>query len=165
MIGIYENWSLLKGNSTYMPFLIRAIQMSEGPILELGAGIFSTPLLHWLCAEKRRRLFTYEDNKDFFEFARQFRSRNHRIISVDDWDKIDIEKNWSVVLVDHLIERRAIEALRLKDCADYIVLHDTNVPKYKYEEVWPYFKEVKHWKFCTPWTSVVSNRKNLKIFE
>lgn len=165
MKGIFRNLSLQKGNSSYMPLLIKAIQISEGPVLELGAGIFSTPLLHWLCAEKRRTLVTYEDNNDFFEFARQFRSRNHRILSVDDWDKIDIEKNWGVVLVDHVKERRAVDTLILKDCADYIILHDTNVPKYKYEEIWPHFKYVYHWKFCTPWTSVVSNRKKIEKFK
>lgn len=157
--------SLMKGNSSYTSLLIKAVQMSDGPVLELGAGFFSTPLLHWLCIEKKRRLITYEDNKEFYEYARQFRSKNHRIVLVTDWDKINIENNWGAVLVDHSRERRIIETLRLKDYADYIVLHDTNRPKYKYEEVLPYFKEIYQWKFCEPWTTVVSNRKKLDLFK
>lgn len=158
-MNIYKQWS------THMPVLIKAVQMSQGPVLELGSGYFSTPLLHWLCAEKNRKLVTYEDDKEFFQFAYQFRSRNHKIIFVDDWGEIDIGQSWGVALIDHQKKRRDIEALRLKDNVDYLVLHDTNNPRYHHDRVWPHFKEVYHWKFCTPWTSVVSNRKKLDIFK
>ena len=47
--------------TTHMPVIIKFIQATEGRVLELGAGLFSTPLLHWLCAEKGRKLYTYED--------------------------------------------------------------------------------------------------------
>ncbi len=146
-----------KAWSTHMPVLIRTVQMTNGPVLELGAGIFSTPLLHWLCAEKDRRLATYESVLKYYRIAKQFKSKTHTIKLVDDWDKININKHWSVAFVDHPTDRRMKDTLRLKDKADYIILHDTQDSGYRYDKVWPHFKYIYHWKFCKPWTSVVSN--------
>ena len=136
--------------------------MTDGPVLELGSGLFSTPLLHWLCAESRRRLLTFEDVREYYDFARQFSSKTHTIHFVRDWDKIDISREWDVVLIDHPVKRRYVDAIRLKDNAKYIILHDTDRHDYRYDEVWPHFKYIYHWKFGMPWTSVVSNYKEIK---
>lgn len=154
---------LQKGWTTHMPMLIKVVQETDGSILELGSGLFSTPLLHWLCAEKRRKLMTYEDNEEFFEFAKKFKSRSHSVKLIKDWNEADIERKWSVVLIDHSINRRVIDALKVKDLADFVVLHDTEDPVYQYEKVWPHFKYRYDWKFCKPWTTVVSNFKDLSV--
>ena len=140
-----------------MPVLIRTVQMTNGPVLELGAGIFSTPLLHWLCEEKDRELATYESVEKYYRIAKQFKSKTHTVELVDDWDKINVDKHWSVAFIDHPTDRRAKDALRLKDIADYVILHDTQDSAYGYDKVWPHFKYIYHWKFHKPWTSVVSN--------
>ncbi len=152
---------LRKDYTTHMPIVIKLVQMTRGPVLELGSGVFSTPLLHWLCAESRRRLETYEDEKEFISFASKFRSRNHRIFLVEDWDKIDISRHWDVALIDHVTYRRSTDAIRLKDNADYIILHDSETDRYGYSGVYSHFKHIHHWKFCKPWTTVVSNHKDL----
>ena len=149
--------NLRKDYTTHMPMLIRAVQATRGPVLELGAGVFSTPLLHWLCATDRRRLETYEDDKGIFEFANKFRSGNHKVHLVEDWDRIEIDKHWDVVLVDHGGDRRGVDALRLKDNAHYIVLHDSETDIYGYSGVYPHFRYIHHWKACRPWTTVLSN--------
>lgn len=157
---IYPAWS------SYFPVLIKAVQNTDGPILELGSGLFSTPLLHWLCAEKGRKLVTYEDTQEYYRFARRFRTETHEVNFVTDWDKESFNKTkWDVVLIDHGVKRRVKDILRLKNCAKYIVIHDTEDKIYGYDKIWSKFKYVYHWKFCTPWTSVVSNKKTLKIFE
>ena len=128
----------------------------------MGAGIFSTPLLHWLSAEHNRKLVTLESSEEYMGFARNFKTGKHEIQFVENWDKIDIlNEHWSVVLVDHGIERRVIDTIRLKDNADYIILHDTEVGIYGYDKVWSHFKYIYHWKYEKPWTSVVSNLKTL----
>lgn len=142
-----------------MPMLIKCVEISDGSVLEFGAGLFSTPLLHWLCFG--RKLITYEDNLSYYKFAKKFTSRNHTIRFVKDWNKIDLGKHWGVVLIDHISERRSVDAIRLKDKADYIVLHDTQSNDYKYNEVWKHFKYRYDWKACKPWTSVVSNFKDI----
>ena len=146
-----------KAWTTHMPTLIKAVQSTDGAVAELGAGIFSTPLLHWLCAEDNRKLVSFEDVERYWKIAYGFRSRNHKIVRVDDWDDIDISGNWDVVFIDHRADRRVIDALRFKDTAKFVVLHDSEHPAYGYDRLWPEFKYEHHWRFCRPWTSVVSN--------
>ena len=125
--------------------------------MELGAGVYSTPLLHWLCAEKGRKLVTYEHDKRYYVFAKNYRSSNHTVERVVNYDEIDTESHWSVILVDHDANRRMMDTIRLKNSADYLILHDTHHKVYNYKYVWHHFKHIYHWKFCKPWTSVVSN--------
>ena len=155
-----------KAHTTHMPMLIKTVQMSKGPILELGAGIFSTPLLHWLCSEDSRRLDTYESHPDYYDFAKRFQSKYHRIHLTKDWQDIDLKKHYSVVLIDHWPEKqRGIDVIKLKNNADYIVLHDSELEKkYGYDKVWKHFKYIYHWKFCTPHTTILSNFKDVSNF-
>lgn len=152
-----------KEYTTHIPTLIKVVQASEGPILEIGSGLFSTPLLHWLCHEKGRKLITYENNQDYFKFAKRFQSRNHRIRFIKDWEEIDTEAHWGVALIDHEpAAQRRVDILRLKDSADYIIIHDTEREShYGFDKVWPLFKYRYDWKGCKPWTTVVSNFKDL----
>ena len=160
------------GWSSFIPTLLKAVQNTEGPILELGSGLFSTPLLHWLCAEQGRKLSTYENTQEYYKFARKFRTKTHKIKFVTDWAKEDFDKKkWSVVLIDHTPPiRRTTDALRLKNRAQYIVLHDTQEKSwhyYGYKKLWPKFKNIYHWEYglsYLPRTSVVSNISDLSLF-
>ena len=113
------------------------------------------------------RLITYENDPAYFAFEHTFQSRQHRIRFVDDWDKIKIPDQVSVVFIDHHPpERRMVETLRFKDVADYIVIHDTERPSRKYNlpEVFAQFKYRYDWKECRPWTSVLSQRFDVEKF-
>jgi hypothetical protein len=148
--------------TTHMPMLIKAVLLTDGPVLELGAGMFSTPVLHWLCAGRGRRLVTYEAYAEYHRFAYKFRSRNHSVRLVDKWDDADLRGHWSVALIDHDADRRWVDALRLKDSVDYIILHDSEAPEvYGYDKVYSHFEHVFHWRNCVPWTTVVSNLVDL----
>lgn len=156
--------NLNKQRSTHMPMLIRTVQATSGPVLELGAGPYSTPLLHWLIAGSGRYLVTYDNVPLFYNYAKRFQSRDHIVYLTKDWREIDQDNTyWSVVFIDHSGKirddsRRGGDAIRLKDRADYIVLHDTdNEDTCGYIKMWPYFKYRFDWKYCKPWTSVVSN--------
>lgn len=142
-----------------MPMLIRALEMTEGTVVEVGGGVFSTPLLHWLCKLQKRRLITYENEKQFYDFSREFQSETHSIRLINDWDEMDFKSKRGVVFIDHHPEsRRGPDAIRFKDSAQIVVMHDSERPeKYGYDPVWPQFKYVHHYKDCKPWTSVVSN--------
>jgi hypothetical protein len=159
--------SLGKAISTHNPMLIKAIMISNGPVLEVGAGIYSTPLLHWLCQILGRNLVTYENVPDFYIFARKFMSSYHRVRYIKNWDEMDLKTHWGVVLIDHdPHSRRIIDLVNLKDKADYIVVHDTDMEdEFHWEKAWPHFKYRYTWKDCRPWTTVVSNFKNLLEFE
>jgi hypothetical protein len=166
MKGIQQK-TLNKSYTTHMPTVIKVVQATTGPVIEFGGGLCSTPLLHWLCAEDRRKLISFEDNPEYYQYMKVFQSRTHRIRLVNNWDDIKVNGHYSVILIDHITERRAIDAIKWKDNADYIILHDTESKNevYHYNEVYPHFKYVYHWKFSWPWTSVVSNFKDLSFLE
>ena len=160
-------FSLAKEKSTHNPMLIKTVLISGGPVLEIGAGIYSTPLLHWLCKLLGRNLVTYENNTEHCQYAKMFVSRHHSIKLIDDWSKIDTKTHWGVVFMDHNPDsRRADDVISFKDRADYIVIHDTDrEDKYHMERAWPHFKYRYTWKDCRPWTTVVSNFKNLSSLD
>jgi len=154
------NLRLYKEYTTHIPLLIELINHTGGMVVEFGSGPFSTPIIHWLCAKNKRICYTLESDPDYYQFARQFRSRTHKIRLVEDWDKLKFRDEYDVVLIDHETERRAKDAIRLKNQANYIILHDTEgEERYGYDKVWPHFEHKFTWKNCKPWTTVVSNSR------
>lgn len=162
------------GGGSHLPILTKIMNMTDGPVLELGMGLFSTPYLHWACFEKKRKLVSYENKRDFFEmFEFQDGRKIHndysfhevKFVENNDWDKVDLSGHWSVVLIDHNPgPRRKEEVRRLANNADYIVVHDSNGRNdfyYKYSEVFPLFKYRYDYKKVYPQTTVLSNFKDM----
>lgn len=159
------NANLSKDYTTHISMLVKILLASEGDVIECGGGVFSTPLLHWICKMQNRKLVTYEEDPDYYAFEKQFQSRQHRIRFVKNWDDIKIPKRAGMVFIDHHPpKRRMIELQRFKNHADYIVIHDTErvSRQYNLPEVFAQFKYRLDWKDCRPWTSVVSNFNDLK---
>lgn len=149
---------------SHIPALIKVINKTSGPVLELGMGLFSTPYLHFACYPDRK-LVSYESNKNFYDWLSPFKGNFHEIKFVEDWEKIDISEHWSVVLVDHEpFSRRKEEIKRLAKSADYIVVHDTNPRldrKSRYSEIYPLFKYRHDFNREKPYTAILSNFKDL----
>lgn len=155
--GIGRFW---KNSGTHMMPLIKCVLATDGGVLELGSGLHSTPLLHWLCFEKSRPLITYDDNPEFYQFARKHQSRNHRI-RLTDWN-LDIKGHWSVALIDQSSPNRAKTAIYLADKVDYVLLHDSDSPHpYHYDQVWPHYKNRYDYTLAHPNTTILSNFKDL----
>lgn len=153
--------------SSHLPILIKVMQISEGPVLELGSGVFSTPVLHWLCLEAKRLLVTYENNKEYFDMNKAFQTDTHEVKFIYDWSEARIENtHWGVVFVDHgPAERRVAEIRRLAQIADYVIVHDTEPDHDKYfgfiDKAFPLFKYRYNYKRRRPYTTVLSNFKDL----
>ena len=151
--------------SSHLPVLLKLVLETKGRILELGSGVFSTPLLHWLCAKNKRELVTCENDAEFFQMAKQYQSRNHHIVFINNWDEIKLDKHWGVILIDNRPEfRRAVDAIKFKNNADFIILTDTEEkyePVFEYKRAWPHF----HYRYDDVQgnfrTTVVSNFRNL----
>jgi hypothetical protein len=155
---------LTKEYTTHMALLFKVLLISKGDVIECGGGIFSTPFLHWICKVQNRKLITYENESEYYEFERKFKSPGHKVIFVENWDDIPIPKKVGMVFIDHHpSERRMIELRRFKDVADYVVIHDTQrlSREYNKQEVFDLYKYRHDWKECSPWTSVVSNFNDL----
>jgi hypothetical protein len=141
--------------------------MTSGPILELGMG-FSTMLLDMMCRLTERPLVSYESDSKWYKKNLKYASNFHTILLADDWDKIDIDNtHWSVAFIDHRPAlRRKIEAKRLKDIADYVILHDSEPEKgkfYRYTDIYPLFKYRYDYTNCKPYTTILSNFKKLDL--
>lgn len=159
--------SLEMQTSTHFPMLIKVVQSTDGPILEMGSGLFSTPLLHWLCFEKKRKLITCENYKHYLEFANKFKTDFHDVRFIEPSKRPLLEGSFSVVFIDHSPKphTRGDDALLFKDTADYIVLHDAGpepYEKYGYKKIYSEFKYVYHWTGAVPHTTVLSNTNNLE---
>lgn len=152
--------------SSHLPILIKVLTMAQGPALELGMGPFSSPVMHWLCLDQKKILTSYDNNKDYHKANLSFANDKHGIFLTDDWDNIPIyNTHWGVVLVDHSPDyRRKEEIKKLANKADYIVVHDTQSSEeklYHYEEIYPLFKYRYNYKRQKPYTTVLSNFKDL----
>jgi len=159
----------IKTFASHNTLLIKAILLSKGAICEVGAGLFSTPLLHAFCKAMNRPLVTYENSDVWFYFAKYFQSKTHRIRKIDNWDDMDFKRHWGLVFLDHApAERRGIDMINFKNTADYIVMHDTNPTMektYGYSEAWQHFKYRYDWTAYKPYTSIVSNFYPLDVFD
>lgn len=156
--------SLEMQTSTHFPLLIKAVMESTGTVAELGGGLFSTPLLHWLCFDSRRPLVTYESYRHYYDFEKLFASDSHRVEFVEDWDAHTFDERYGVVFIDHSIPKRkhtrGDDAIKFAFKADYVVLHDAGDDahqKYGYYEAYKHFKYRKDWTGCRPHTTVLSN--------
>jgi hypothetical protein len=148
---------------SHMPVLVKLLNITSGPVLELGMGPCSSPVMHLLCADKERKLVSYESSKKYFDGHQKFKTPLHEVIYVENekWEDVDIENTyWSVVLVDQTTSKRKDTAIRLAQHADYVILHDSNGrfdSRYRYSEVYPHYKYRYIYHKLSPHTTVVSN--------
>jgi len=168
-MAISINVSLRYG--THLPCLIKAMEKTNGDVLELGLGVFSTPYLHYQCILSKRKLVSYENFKpwmDFFTKKYGYQDEYHEIFFIEKYADAKIEKPWDVVLIDQTPDISRGETIkRLVDRAKYIVIHDS-VPKfekqYGYDKVYSLFKYRTNWTKDTNNATVLSNLVNLDNF-
>lgn len=155
--------------ASHIPLLTRAFTLSEGDVLELGTGYFSTTLLRWLCEMSGRTLYSYETSNEWYKRATRKRVPYHKVFKINSFDEADIERRWGLVLIDQeKARRRHVDVKRLANLADYIVIHDTNPEfdrAYRYSRIWPLFKNRYDFTKYFPHTSVVSNFYSLEKFK
>lgn len=156
---------------SHLPVLIKCMAITSGPALEMGMGMNSSIVMHWMCADKGRELVSYEDNLDFNQFplkASRMACAWHRVLFVKSWDEAEIERPWDVALIDHApAERRIVDIRRLANWAKYIVVHDAEGRAgrfFHYEQIFPLFKWQWNYNGAMPKTSVFSNFVDLSGF-
>lgn len=145
---------------SHLPVLMKLVAETDGPILELGSGLYSTTPLHWACWVPKRRLVTYESNPEFFDFAKAYETEWHEVHCIDDWDAIDISEPWTIAFVDHAPDtRRKLEVAKLTH-AQYVVCHDSegrNDRKYGFSTIRPLYKYEFEYRDAYPHTTIFSN--------
>ncbi len=133
------------GNASHRPLLLLALEATRGsphPIAELGAGDNTTPYLAKLAAREQRNTVSFENNKQWSDkFAKLDGKHFSRFCG--SWDHAPIDRDWSVVLIDHAPEaRRHVDIERLANKAEIIVIHDSEpeATAYMLGKIWPLFK-------------------------
>lgn len=154
--------------STHLPALLAMVQRTregKGPILELGAGVHSTPALHALAEAGGRRLVTVDTSKAWAERFKHLASDFHDVLFVDPsgiQDVIATETSWAVALVDHKPPAARGRSVKLlAERARFVVVHDTepdgpHYAEYGYEEAFRRYSFISHWTVDRPWTTVLS---------
>ena len=152
---------------SHLPILIKVLQVSDGPVLEMGMGPFSPPVMHWICLEMKRSLISFDTDPEYFESNKAFENAGHKVNFIKNWDDADIvSTHWGVAFLDHAPAlRRKEDAKRLVNNTDYLVLHDSETSKdryFGYSEIFPLFKYQYGYKRQSPFTAVLSNSQDLK---
>ena len=157
--------------STHNIALAAAVAMTDGPILEMGCGHGSTPLLHQMALGMNRLLVSMETDADWLAKFQYLEDPLHRLHLVTDWDAEPLERPWGVVLVDHAPgEHRRIAIRRLQNHADFLVVHDTETDHgtgadYKLEPVFESFQYRSDYRRLRPYTTIVSMTRPFPISE
>jgi len=143
--------------TSHIPLLVEVMRQSDGPVLELGAGPGSTPLLYWLCFDQDRPFTSYETNQEYADTLAKFGVKH-----LESYDQVEV-KPYDVVFIDSgPPERRHIDVKRFSNVANHIVIHDSqrHLDKYfHYKSIYGLFKY--KWKYgkVKPHTTVLSNFK------
>lgn len=158
--------------STHLPVLAAAVAKTQGPILELGCGHYSTRLLHALC--DGRELITVDGNANFVEMMKPLISPFHQIVCVSDiaaWVASTLAAgdlpHFAFVFEDSgRAQLRPNNIAALRGHADFFVVNNTEPdprsdaryrPVYRYETILPTFPHQWTYKRYPVWTSVVSD--------
>ena len=172
------------GYFSHLAPLTAAISATAGPVLELGCGWGSTPVLSAMCHVMRRRLVTIETQQLFFErFVRTFK---HEILCLGGdpdrfrhngefeqaWSALPtviLSTFWSVTFIDFYPGEARKDAIRLlADKSEIIIAHDAECDgkhggggNYDYDSVTPSFRYVSYYRTMTPVTLLLSNRRDV----
>lgn len=116
--------------SSHLPALLAAIAASEGPVLELGVGHFSTPELHAVCGALNRELWSVENHKEWHdEFAKKYKVTGAHFFECMNYPealKRFRTRDWGVAFIDHSPggANRAEAFLAFRDISQFVVVHD-----------------------------------------
>lgn len=121
--SISGNWA------SHLPALLACVGSTHGPVLELGVGHFSTPILHALCGALGRRLVSVEADAAWADQFEKLRGPMHDIIVNPEYDDVLREVvawHWGVAFVDESPggERRAKSVRALLPVCEFVVVHD-----------------------------------------
>lgn len=171
---------------THAPVLAAALAKTTGPVMELGMGWGSTPLLHAVCAMQGKHLYSMDGDINWVrEMMRAvgepelrpglnslvtgYFPPEHQFRHVEpgrwcEWVTAAARWSWGVVFIDCAPgEIRKDLALALKSSAKFIILHDAlqdpphGAGNYRYESIIPQFKYHEFYTVLKPATLILSD--------
>ncbi len=159
--------------STHVPVVAAVMLMAPaGDVLELGAGGYSTPILHVMCKMQSRKLVTIESNEVWLGSLSGYASELHAMIHAREPANHPAIKSrrWAVAFVDNGKDERKPCLDILVDNCDILIVHDTEPAQAKLYNYEPFLSQrfksrvdlvTRPWINCH--TSVLSNTVNLDV--
>ena len=151
---------------THSEYLKKYIEITDGNILELGCGDFSTGLILDVIKGTNRKLVTVENDKEWHDKIKdKYKpSKNHKYIFTTNYHetcKKLSEYKFSVIFIDSSPwESRLIALYNLINNGDYIIIHDVDYfvtrNLFTFDSL---FKSYKYFDEKLPPTVVGSNKK------
>lgn len=127
--------------SSHLPALLACIGATTGPVLELGVGHFSTPVLHAICGAQGRFLASWESDPEWRDAFQHYSTWLHSFYCFP-YERItspaplsfNLIRKWSVVLIDNSPggKNRADCFAALLPVSDYVVVHDYERENYEH---------------------------------
>jgi hypothetical protein len=113
--------------ATHQPILLEVLKLTNGPVLEIGAGDYSTSLIHENC---KKLIITIDDNPEWLSKYEYLKGPLHRfkLFSKENFKKFfDIDHiNYGLVFIDASNwDERNYAVMAYRDTADYLVIHDS----------------------------------------
>jgi hypothetical protein len=148
--------------------LTMAIDFTDGGILEIGMGTFSSSLIACIKGEKTA-IGLEEDEAFYVEMIRLYQGmETYKIRHVANWDVVIPvlkKSHYGVIFIDNetspnpSYETRRKLISELKDCGDIIVVHDTQHQRLADSVIWEPYKYKWIYKPLDrecPWTTMAS---------
>ena len=130
------------GYGSHLTFLTHAFMCTEGPVLECGGGLCSTPVLHSLAlrTEPQRLVVTGEEQCVWARYLQGFSKDWHIIRHVTNWETFlkNMNTDWGLAFVDNGVPTDGnppglyncrFEIMKLLPESAVWVVHDTNDPR------------------------------------
>lgn len=118
LVGAWgNNWM------NHRPLLYLALSLTNGPVVEMGAGLGSTYILHKYCTTHGRPFASWDNNQGWVDVFPP-----GMVYLTGSWNNPDIYQLCSLAFIDHAPgEHRKIAVEKFKGKADVIVVHDTEL--------------------------------------
>jgi len=160
--------------ASHIPILAAVASRCAGRILEIGAGWYSTPMLHGIAAARGFEITTVETHQFYYYLLADLISEFHEIVMVSKSADYFISDSdiFGMAFIDNDDCPRSDFILKLKDKCPFIIAHDTQnlAPNYGFNNLDGVFKYRVDFKFkylqidsesVLPWTTVFSDSENL----
>jgi len=155
---------MVERGGTHWRLLLSAILNTKGPVLELGCGWASTPLLH--VTARGRRLLTVDHDRAWLDRFAELGSGTHGFYWAGDWAAPHsfYDEAWDVALVDQAPNEARIEAVdRLRPRVRCFVLHDSQEEFFgPHLDRWAFAYSVRDQ--AEPATMLLSDREDVRAW-
>ncbi len=144
----------MDGYATHLEALVTAALESEGDILELGCGSYSTPVLSAIAKHRGNKLVVNASDPVWANRYKEFAE-----IVIVDWKTWQPEGQWGMIFLDNEEHQpyRLMRVPKLLEHAPIVVMHDADQAEMSTE-----FSQItsglniKTYKTHQPWTMVFS---------